>query len=421
MTTRTFSPLSRAQWNLLKNSTARINIAHGPVRSGKNFVENIRFSQYLVGETGKSDIAFCGASKKAVYRIFLRDLFELIGDANYTYNRADGSGKIFGRDFYTFGFTNANDYQSLRGTTLGGALMTEGTLCHEDFFNELLARLSVTGSKLFIDTNPAGPYHWLYEKYLNNAELIKQGMVRDFPFTFDSNLSLSDEYKESLKQYYGPGTLWYRRMIQGEWCMADGIIYDMFSEANTVKDAPLCDRYCIAVDYGTSNPCVFVLIGKSGDELYAVDSYYYDGRARGQKTNLQYADDLATFINEQRNDVKQRLKCVIVDPSAASFKTEIRSHHGIKLTVKDANNDVLEGIETVSKHFYNKTLFISHKCEEGLREIPQYIWDKNAQKRGEDKPVKASDHFLDALRYGVMTPWGGGFSKNWGNFKQNFL
>ena len=184
------SDLSLEQYEFLRDSTARINIAHGPVRSGKNFIENLRMLLYLKSEPHgdpTSDIAFCGTSKDAIFRIFLRDLFALAGPANYTYNRQNGSGTIFGRAFYSFGFRKSDDYERLRGATLGGALLTEATLCHPDFFNEILARLSLDGSKIFLDTNPAGPYHWLYTDYIMNEDLIGSGLLKPFGFNFDSN------------------------------------------------------------------------------------------------------------------------------------------------------------------------------------------------------------------------------------------
>ena len=88
-------PFSQEQYHFLTRSTARINVCDGPVRSGKNFVENIRFKTYAKTEPyedPKSPLAFCGASKDTAYRIILRDLFKLVGKKNYTYNRSNGSG-----------------------------------------------------------------------------------------------------------------------------------------------------------------------------------------------------------------------------------------------------------------------------------------------------------------------------------------
>jgi hypothetical protein len=41
--------------------------------------------------------------------------------------------------------------------------------------------------------------------------------------------------------------------------------------------------------------------------------------------------------------------------------------------------------------------------KETIREYQSYVWDAKAQFRGEDKPLKANDHCMDASRYLVNT------------------
>jgi PBSX family phage terminase large subunit len=397
------APFSREQYDFLVNSTARINIAHGPVRSGKNFIENVRLLKYLVSEPfgdPRSPIAFCGASINAILDIFLSDLFDMVGPKNFTYDASKGRGTLYGRPFQCYPCQRAGDYKRLRGKTLGGALITEGTLCDKEFLNEMLARLSIEGAKLFIDTNPSGPFHWLYTDYITHEEMLRTGTVRAFGFNFDSNLSLSQEYKDYLKESYGPGSLWYRRMILGEWCMADGVIYAGFTkDRNTCDPARLPRKFDqalnIGVDYGTSNPFAGMIGGQKDGVWYITREYYYDGRDQGQKADSFYAESLADFITEP-------LRFLYLDPSAASMKTEFRQNARFRRTgikVKDADNSVLEGIATLNNLLTAGRLVFSTDCANALREIGSYIWDPNAQKRGEDKPKKENDHTLDACRY----------------------
>ncbi len=44
-------------------------------------------------------------------------------------------------------------------------------------------------------------------------------------------------------------------------------------------------------------------------------------------------------------------------------------------------------------------LWISDHCMNKIREFGLYSWDKDAQKNGEDKPLKEFDHPMDAIRY----------------------
>lgn len=403
LTADKLAPFSKEQKDFIYNSTARINIAHGPVRSGKNFCENIRLIRYLVSEPqgdNKSPIAFCGASHKAIYDIFLGDLLELVGPSNYKYNGNDGSGMIYGRPFQCFPCQKAGDYKRLRGRTLGGALITEGTLCDKEFFNELLARLSVEGSKLFIDTNPSGPYHWLYTDYITNEKLLAEGKVKAFNFNFDSNLSLSDEYKDSLKAYYGPGSLWYQRMIEGLWVMADGLVYSAFDPRKHIIDPKFIpksfdEKHSVGYDYGTSNPFAGIQGGRKKGVWYLTRELYYDGRERGQLSDAQKADRLIKWLD---ND----LRYLFQDPSAASIRAELKNRADFKakgVRLRDADNSVNEGIEHINSLYANDQLFISSKLINLIKENGLYIWCPNAAKRGEDKPKKENDHAADAKRY----------------------
>jgi hypothetical protein len=89
---------------------------------------------------------------------------------------------------------------------------------------------------------------------------------------------------------------------------------------------------------------------------------------------------------------------VIVDPSAASFRTQL---HRDGLNPVLANNDVLDGIRTLSSLLGAAKLKVSRDCPALIAEIPAYSWDDRAAKLGEDKPVKVNDHGVDSLRYGT--------------------
>ena len=68
---------------------ARINILEGSVRSSKTVTMLPKWLNYIA--TGpKGLLIMTGVTKETIYDNVLADMFDLIGEANYTYNKQSG-------------------------------------------------------------------------------------------------------------------------------------------------------------------------------------------------------------------------------------------------------------------------------------------------------------------------------------------
>ena len=384
---------SKKQYEFLINSNARINLCDGAVRSGKTFILNIRWLDYIAnGPPGV--LLMTGKTMRTLENNVLMaspgGLFELLGEGNYSYNRSTGELKIGNRKILCVGAADEKAEGKIRGLTIAGMLADEISLYPQNFVMQALARCSVRGAQLFWSTNPDSPMHYLKTEFMDNPKLA--GKLKQFHFLMDDNPALDPEYVADLKLMYSG--VWYKRMIEGLWVQAEGLIYDMFdAEAHVVSELPAAfDRYYISCDYGTMNPCCFLLFGVKGDIHYLIKEYYYDGRASNgrQKTDSEYADDLQAFMADFK------VAGVAIDPSAASWITELRKR---KIQITPAKNSVLDGIRTTSTQIALNKFFVHESCKNTIREFGAYSWDLKASKQGEDKPVKENDHAMDALRY----------------------
>jgi len=386
-----WGPLSPKQLDCIYNSSARLNLVDGAVRSGKTIATIIAWLAFILNAPS-GDLLMAGKTERTLVRNVLNIVHLIVGDKHYRINRGEGEATIFGRRVYIVGANDERSEGKIRGLTLAGAYCDGLSLFPESFFAMLLSRLSVPGAKLLGTTNPDSPYHWLKVNYIDRADILN---MKVFHFRLEDNLTLSQEYIDALKTEYTG--LWYKRFIQGLWVQAEGAVYDIWDEDKFVVDTvPKCDRYCIGIDYGTSNPTVFVLLGEKDGVIYVVDEYYWDPSATGkQKTNVEHCDDLITFINNS----KVRIDRVVVDPSAASFKVECERRG---LNLQDADNAVVDGIRRVASLLGQDQLYVHRSCENVRKEFASYVWDAKAQAKGEDKPVKQNDHSMDALRYGIM-------------------
>lgn len=401
-------------------------IADGAIRSGKTVSMSLSFVFWAMSSFNGQNFAMCGKTIGSFRRNVLFWLRLMLKSRGYqvTDHRADNLVIVSRGDvenyFYIFGGKDERSQDLIQGITLAGVFFDEVALMPESFVNQATGRCSVEGSKFWFNCNPDGPYHWFKVNWIDKAtgylgkkrtEEIKkkaQAENRDhglkkllyLHFTMDDNLSLSEKIKARYRGMYTG--VFYKRYILGLWCMAEGIIYDMFNSDRHVRNilsffGQLIDggRY-VSCDYGTQNATVFLLWNKGIDrKWYCIREYYYSGRDKGkQKTDAEYADDLEKWLEGTK------IRAVIVDPSAASFIAELRKR-GFK--VLKAKNEVLDGIRLVGTLLNQGRIVFAESCQNTIKEFGSYIWDAKAAERGEDKPVKEHDHAMDAVRYFVYT------------------
>jgi len=378
-------------------------IADGAIRSGKTLSMSLSYVMWAMASFDGQNFGMCGKTIGSFRRNVLFWLKLMLRSRGYKVfdHRADNLVEITRKGvtnyFYVFGGKDERSQDLIQGITLAGVFFDEVALMPESFVNQATGRCSVDGSKFWFNCNPAGPYHWFK---LNWIDKRAENNLLYLHFILDDNLSLSEKIKERYRTRYTG--VFYKRYILGLWAMAEGIIYDMFSEESHVKSVlnfcrKLIDggRY-VSIDYGTQNATVFLLWNKGTDGIwYCIREYYYSGRDTGeQKTDANYADDLKTWLDGTK------IRALIVDPSAASFIAELQ---GRGYTIMPANNDVEDGIRRVGTLLNLGKILFSSSCVNTIMEFASYVWDNKAADRGEDKPIKQHDHAMDAVRYFCYT------------------
>src|ERR1022692_756389 len=376
-----------------------INILEGAVRSGKTWClhpKALYCCDYDVG--GRKVIT--GVSKQSLYNNIRTDLFDLGGPRNYGYNRNTGQLKLCDSEWLVIGAKDEGSERYIRGLTVGVALCDEISLMPQSFFQMLLTRMSPHGARLYATTNPDSPYHWLKTQYLDNHELRAKKILWSEHFTMADNPNLTPEFVESQQRLYTG--FFYKRFLEGVWAVAEGaiykdswsedLLYDLNDEPPGVRATGCYQQRIITIDYGTTNPMVFLDIYDDGKLFWVVREYYWDSIVQmRQKTDAEYADDLVEFIGLPNNAK------VIIDPSAASFKAEM-SKRGIWHV--DADDDVNEGIRITSMVLNQRMVrFCRQTVQKTIQEMQTYAWDAKATLRGEEKPLKTHDHGPDAFRY----------------------
>ena len=263
--------------------------------------------------------------------------------------------------------------------------------------------ISSPNRKIFHDLNPKAQRHWYYKDILKFHE-DQQAADPDYGynyghFTIADNMSISGEQLRQILKTYDKNSVWYKRDILGNRCIADGLVYPMFEESRHVlKSLPETEGdYYVSSDFGVQNATVFLLWRKERGESrwICLREYYYSGTAeQRQATVSKLVDGLCGILNGITP------KRVIVDPSAAPLKVELRQKG---YYTQNAQNDVLYGISDVCSLLEAGGLAFMPCCKRTIEEFGSYLWDRSAAERGEDAPLKENDHCMDSVRYFART------------------
>ncbi len=392
--------LSPKQLMSVRESNGRVNVWDGSIRSGKTIGSLIRWLIYLADPPPGGELVMFGRTRDAVWRNVIGPLQDpaIFGGAagHVVGNYGAPTVTILGRRVHVIGASDAKAEMTIRGMTVAGCYGDELTTVPEQFFTQMLGRMSVARAQLFGSTNPENPAHWLKRKFLDRIADLPDW--RRFQFRLPDNPSLSPSYVEAISREFTG--LWHRRFILGDWVAAEGAVYDGWDPDRHVipiAALPAMQRMiAVGIDHGTTNPSAGILLGLSGGRLYACDEWWMDSaQMQAKPTVADQSRSLRTWLAERPTP-----EWVVLDPAAAAFRAQLFADG---VTANNADNDVTYGISTVASLLGQGQLLVSDACTALIREFPGYSWDTRATELGQDKPIKVADHALDALRYSAVT------------------
>ena len=369
-------------------------ICDGAVRSGKTSLMMWAFVSWAMENFSGQRFGVCGKTVDSCAKNIIVP-FTSMTLAKERYNmRWRRSDKILEvrrgavtNYFEVFGGKDESSYALIQGRTLAGVLLDEVVLMPRSFVEQALTRCSVDGAKLWFSCNPDNPMHWFYTDWIKRAD-AHNALYLHFEMT--DNPGLSQKTRDNYQTMFTG--VFYDRYVRGKWCVAEGLIYD-FGEAQITDEIPDSGEYYISIDYGTLNPFSADLWCVNDDKAVLIEEYYYSGRGtKAQKTDEDYCDEVIKLAGDRH------IEHVIVDPSAASFITALRRRGAF--SVRDAKNDVLDGIRLTGRMLKNGQIQVHRSCTEAIREFGLYRWDDKAN---EDKPIKENDHAMDSIRYMANT------------------
>ena len=249
--------------------------------------------------------------------------------------------------------------------------------------------------QIILLTNPDAPGHWI------NEQLIVGGRAKVWYSSAKDNPFNPPEYLEKLDMLQG---VQRKRLVEGKWVQAEGVVYDNFDyDLNVTEDA----------DYNSE-----------WDVQWGVDDGYAEGRGEGTEsyhprvillTQLTPEGGINVFAEYAKTQEADYLKSIddvlslpyakpslaYIDSSAAMFKANLWNRN---ITTFGATHPVIEGIRNVRRLIQDNSgkvlLHIHPRCIGLIKEFQSYEYEETSQlPGGERKPSKMNDHRMDAIRY----------------------
>lgn len=282
---------------------------------------------------------------------------------------------------------------NLRGDGLDLAVMDEAAFIDPRVKDEIvLPMLDKETSRLMLITTPSGR-NWVYQEWLKGLRGTDeydpdyssyQLPTRDNPHFPQKVLDRNKRQMSDLE---------YRQEHEAEFLAYQGLVYPEFNRRLHQIQTP-ADRYAYyyaGVDWGFANPTVILIFGVDSDgRMHLVHEEYERQR------HVEEWADIAAPLQQT-----YRCEAWFCDPSEPTF---IEVFHNRNIPAVEANNEVLHGIQSVKARLskqadHRPRLTIGTDAIHTAAEFESYVWMEHSRNGLQDKPRKANDHTLDALRY----------------------
>lgn len=409
-----FKPYSRKQlqvmywWNKDVSPYAGLDgiIASGSIRSGKTICFLDSYTNWSILNFKGQDFIISGRSSRSLERNVIKPLKSILSakGINYEHNRGDGWIDFGSNRHWLFGANTESAQDVLAGATCAGALADEAARQPISFINEIIARLSVKGSKFWFNCNPKGRNHPFKKTYIDKAA---ENNTLLLSFGLDDNLTLDKSIKEKYKRMFGG--VFYKRNILGQWVDAEGAVYDMLDEDDHCITGPASrfKNYCLGVDFGLTHPTAACLLGwDNPNEVFQVSEWGYSRREGEETWTIQRIEQGISGWLSSLGITGQ--VDTYLDPSAAAFKAQLRAAQGkVRYRMLSTDNSQADGLPYMQTAFTDRRLklYIDH-CKRTWEQLCGLVWDGKATEKGKDAVVKSDDDWPDALRYAFYSRFG---------------
>jgi phage terminase large subunit len=360
----------------------RVRIVQGGTSSSKTFSILPLLITYAI-QTPRSEISVVSESIPHLKRGAIKDFINIMIDTgNYrdaSFNKSDLKYRFANGSFIEF--FSADQPDKLRGARRDVLFINE---CNNVNF-EAYIQLSIRTKKfIYLDYNPVSEF-WVH------TELIKDPDSDFVILTYKDNEALDNAIVKEIEKARERGKTssywanWYNVYGLGLVGQLEGVVFSNWTQISNIPDEAELLGY--GMDFGfTNDPSTLVAVYRYNGKLL-VDELIY-------RTGMLNKD----IIRELDRLEISRDKTIYGDSAEPKTIEEIkRAGFNIKPVTKGTDS-INFGIAILQEF----QILITQNSTNIIKELRNYVWDKDKAGTKINKPVDAYNHGIDALRYFAM-------------------
>ena len=329
-----------------------------------------------------------------------------------------------------FGGATVSSNNAWHGWKVSAFVLDEIDRLHPNTIEEAKQRCTTFEHAHIIATqNPTNPRHPIYKEL---DFLQSHGLVNYFHWTLDDNAGLTDEQREKIKGRYDPDSIFYKRFVLGERCVAESLIYFVDHTKNIITNYNASDYIdsVVVMDTGdTVSATSIVLMGlrKGFDGVDVLKEYHHRNADNNEKELRQTLQDdcdtLAEFVIDSCEMLGRKPSAILFDGSESveyEIEQSFRKHRlygydvrratkKLKYAYKEAetNGWITDRIRYVSSLLFKGRLRFLDKCKftimafESAQYNPKKL-EQGIEERLDEPQNNTMCDELDAVDYGVI-------------------
>lgn len=316
-----WKPFSEKHKAYIRNAMrCKMSVAEGSIRSGKTIDNCIIAAAYLEKCKDKIHLASGSTIGNAKLNIGACNGFGLenLFRGRCKWGKYKGNECLYlftqtGEKILIFaGGGKSDSYKKILGNSYGLWIATEinehydSDDSRESFIKVAFGRqVASYEPKVLWDLNPCAPRHRIYEDYIDLYKKTYLGGYNYEHFTLADNYSITEQRRLEIEAQYDPNSVWYRRDILGQRCVAEGLVYQQYADDPDVYDARGEEDVVfvanIGVDFGgTGSATTFVCTGFTKAFKYIIPLYSerLDEELNPEELNEKFADFVTLCYNK---------------------------------------------------------------------------------------------------------------------------